>query len=76
MSPQKKTCGYIKAKDSWVCVFVKDPSPENARLIAAAPELLDALEICKEVMEYISEYDIPPTWPAKVKAAIAKAKGE
>lgn len=50
--------------------------PEDARLIAAAPDLLEALELCDEVMSYMSEYDIPLTLPEKVKTAIAKAKGE
>lgn len=48
----------------------------DAKLIAAAPELLEALEACDEAMAYMSEYDIPLCLPDKVKAAIAKAKGE
>lgn len=48
----------------------------DARLIAAAPELLDALKACDEAMSYMSEYDIPLTLPDQVKAAIAKATGE
>ena len=55
-------------------------SPEecmaNARLIAAAPELLEALEACNEAMSYMSEYDIPINLPEKAKAAIAKARGQ
>ena len=47
----------------------------NARLIAAAPELLEALKACDEAMSYMSEYDIPITLPDMVKAAIAKAIG-
>ena len=47
----------------------------NARLIAAAPDLLEALKACDEAMAYMSEYDIPITLPAQVKAAIAKAIG-
>ena len=47
----------------------------NARLIAAAPDLLEALKACDEAMSYMSEYDIPITLPAQVKAAIAKAIG-
>jgi len=47
----------------------------NARLIAAAPELLEALKACDEAMSYMSEYDIPLTLPGQVKAAIAKAIG-
>ena len=48
----------------------------NARLIAAAPELLAALQACDKAMSYMSEYDIPLTLPEQVKAAIAKATGE
>jgi hypothetical protein len=47
----------------------------NARLIAAAPDMLDALIACHEAMEYMSEYDIPITLPDQVKAAILKATG-
>lgn len=45
----------------------------NAKLIAAAPDLLAALIACDEAMEYISEYDIPLTLSQQVKDAIAKA---
>lgn len=38
-------------------------------------ELLAALRACDEAMTYMSEYDIPLTLPAQVKAAIAKATG-
>ena len=48
----------------------------NARLIAAAPDLLAALQACDEAMIYMSEYDIPIMLPAQVKAAIKKATGE
>ena len=47
----------------------------NARLIAAAPDLLAALKACDEAMSYMSEYDIPLTLPAQVRAVIAKATG-
>ncbi len=47
----------------------------NARLIAAAPELLEALE---EAVFWDShdEGDVPAVWLDKAKAAIAKARGE
>lgn len=48
----------------------------NARLIAAAPEMLEALIACDEAMEYMSEYCIPIDLPEKIKAAIKKASGE
>ena len=47
----------------------------DAILIAAAPDLLEALKACDEAMSYMSEYDIPITLPAQVKAAISKAIG-
>lgn len=45
----------------------------NAKLIAAAPDLLDALIACNDAMEYMSEYDIPIYLPQQVKDAISKA---
>jgi hypothetical protein len=42
----------------------------NARLIAAAPELLAACE------EFVSKYSADASIMLKMKAAIAKAKGE
>ena len=51
-----------------------DGSPNhlaNARLIAAAPEMLDALQA---VADFFSERD--GLLPDQVRAAIAKAKGE
>lgn len=52
-----------------------DERTANARLIAAAPDLLEALQACDEAMAYMSEYDIPLHLPFRVKAAIAKAEG-
>lgn len=46
----------------------------HAQLIAAAPDMLEALIACDEAMAYMSEYDIPITLPDKVKAAIKKAQ--
>jgi len=46
----------------------------NARLIAAAPELLDALELALEIIEATG----PGSYPVaeeQIRAAIAKAKG-
>lgn len=55
----------------------------NARLIAAAPEMLEALSRCKNELEELSFYleaqCIFGTWKAtieKARAAIAKATGE
>lgn len=50
----------------------------NARLIAAAPELLEALEMCTKAMASVLPDFNPYDQAAydKARAAIAKAKGE
>ncbi len=50
----------------------------NARLIAAAPELLEALEECLARMDELQKHtNYPLAWPrVKGRAAIAAAKGE
>jgi len=55
------------------CAHESKQSKSNAKLIATAPELLDALVACYDAMEYMSEYDIPITLPQQVRGAIAKA---
>lgn len=57
------------------------PLEANARLIAAAPALLEALE--EATAEYLSEwgepqpgFDPPPAWFTHARAAITQAKGE
>ena len=71
---RKIITGIIASKKSMNdnCVTMNE-CIENAKLIAAAPDLLDALIACDESMEYMSEYDIPITLPQQVKDAIAKA---
>lgn len=50
-----------------------DEAEANARLIAAAPDMLEALEyICEAEWDGINE----PPWAERARAAIAKAKGE
>ena len=56
--------------------FSINETEPNLKLIAAAPDLLEALIACDEAMEYISECDIPLCLPQKVKNANAKATGE
>ncbi|KKK97378.1 hypothetical protein LCGC14_2653310, partial [marine sediment metagenome] len=46
----------------------------DARLIAAAPDLLEALEDCVAEIEYVSNPNHPEV--VRAKAAIAKAKGK
>ena len=48
----------------------------NARLIAAAPDLLAVLKEVAESSEYWSEYDVPLGIHDRIAAAIAKAEGE
>lgn len=61
-----------------------DQTPANARLIAAAPDLLEALEGLLPLAIAIREVELgplcgdDPEWPAiaAAKSAITKAKGE
>mgnify|MGYP006977242181 CR=1 FL=1 len=55
-----------------------DELPEmeaNARLIAAAPELLEALETAKQLLETVEFRHLLQMCPS-INTAIAKAKGE
>lgn len=61
-------CGMIVGKTSVVCDFVDDPKEADARLIAAAPELLEALEELLYARTDKSE--------GMAIAAITKATGE
>ena len=51
-------------------------SEANARLIAAAPDLLATLQELRESADYWSEYDVPLGIVDRSKAAIAKATGD
>ena len=51
-------------------------SEANARLIAAAPDLLATLQELRESANYWSEYDVPLGIVDRIKAAIAKATGD
>ena len=48
----------------------------NAALIAAAPELLEALMDALKDLEALSQWDNASTYARKARAAIAKATGE
>jgi hypothetical protein len=57
------------------------PTSANARLIAAAPDLLAALENAANVLAGIAVGDLKTVYPSspaleQARAAIAKAKGE
>ena len=71
---------WIATMDSWDSAV---DHKKNAQLIAAAPELLDALYDCLEIVQ--DEYDADdapediPSWTraiAKARAAILKVTGE
>lgn len=47
----------------------------NARLIAAAPDLLAVVQELEESAGYWSEYDVPLGIVDRIRAAIAKAEG-
>ena len=66
-------CGMIFGKTGVVCDFVDDPKPANACLIAAAPELLDALIRLEQTAGIAAMSD--ETVRVNARAAIAKATG-
>jgi hypothetical protein len=58
--------------------FARDMSIANAHLIAAAPDLLEALTMVRDADEDLMRDGVPGMpWPArrKIDAAIAKAEG-
>lgn len=65
--------------DNWLVAsctgyYGRDVAQANARLIAAAPDLLEALELCLHAVELAGwEGDLSAI---KARAAIAKATGE
>ena len=70
-------CGGISSKTGWICDFVDDPTPANARLIAAAPELLTALEpfVLANSSEEFVTLVVRSNDIKNARAAIAKATG-
>lgn len=59
-------------KVSWVG---REQYQANARLIAAAPDLLAVLQELRECAEYWSEYDVPLGIVDRIDAALEKALG-
>lgn len=56
--------------------FIKPSQPTavaNAHLIAASPDLYEALVVCREAI--VNQEGFGSAWP-KIKAALAKARGE
>lgn len=73
IDPEFCKTGLFSGPDSAPCVHVRE---SDARLIAAAPDLLEALEIAAQCMESF-EMDIhDPHALDTARAAIAKARGQ
>ena len=78
MNPDTGRFGVLVSQPNWRGIEPDDiwqdtPREANARLIAAAPELLDALREC---VQWIEESPEGEAATQKAHAAIAKAKGE
>jgi len=54
----------------------RDEGRHNASVLAAAPDLLAMCEELAECADYWSEYDVPIGIVERLRAVIAKAKGE
>lgn len=67
-------CYASEARDDYQAPTVPDDA--NARLIAAAPELLAVLQELEESSSYWSDYDVPVGIVDRIKAAIARATGK
>lgn len=88
-----EACGFqvVAAAGHAISAFITEGATEaeeaDASLIAAAPEMLEALEVSAAFMEIASDWNINEAeingemkstydWLDIVKSAIAKAKGE
>lgn len=69
---------YVSAEGGAVArVFPSDLSDDgNAQLIAAAPELLEALEAMREFCDSNDWGSVPRHLERSIRDALAKAKGE
>lgn len=82
-SPQPNGCPIVGARGLMVAMLAHsvnepkqvDTAIANANLIAAAPDMLDALE---DVDEWLMDdrYNLPDDVVEKIRAAIKKARGE
>lgn len=68
----------IASHGETVAMFYEDPSEADARLIAAAPDLLEALRVMRDADEDCKRdglRTLPAQARAMIDAAIAKAEG-
>lgn len=73
---EKGFCGDIIASNGKIIAsFIDEPSADDARLIAAAPELLEALRSLSELYNSDDGCKSLPQYIA-ARVAIAKATGE
>ena len=68
----------VMSGEAQICYFIESNKEAiaNASLIAAAPELLEALMAMVEMMDSGDESGAGSEWHTKARAAIAKATGE
>jgi hypothetical protein len=67
-------CTQIDGADGHtICCFDEDPGDADAKLITAAPELLEALQSALKQAEFEEHAERP--WHEKARAAIARATG-
>lgn len=78
----KDECGAIWAPGRFVCEFIEDPTPEDARLITSAPELLAALVRASDSLKVGTTRNVATDTYRddnelihQIDAAIAKATG-
>ena len=75
LSPSTDNTWYVDGPSRWICNSTARSSEDNARLIAAAPDLLEALgEILRAYTTLMGD-DEDETM-CKARAAIKKARGE
>ncbi len=70
-----KAIGPLQAEEYAGSAWL-DVSDVDARLIAAAPDLLAVCQELEQSASYWSEYDVPLGIVDRIKSAIAKATGE
>jgi hypothetical protein len=64
--------GCVIGKTGWVCDYLNDPKPADARLIAAAPDLLKALILAASHVHTLTTPRAKADY-SLIRAAIAKA---